>query len=154
MKKVFLFLIILSCLVLPATATPEKPAIGLKDGSKYPLLDQATQILISHATYPDLTQFKVQVTYRPNSMVTFTKNIGSPDSDGRLSWTPHDAGICVIEAIAPGLKEGDKEIKITNKVSVRYGSFPPMGLLVMLLAACTLFGGLIYSFTKLQDTPT
>lgn len=124
-------------------ATPEKPGIGIKDN--YPLKGQAIQIYVSHATMP-LERFQVSVTYRPNSMVSRTEELGNPDANGYLTWTPKDAGVTILKATLPGSK--DKDLSFSKQVSVRYGSFPLMGLMIFLLASLTLFGGLAWTLVK------
>jgi hypothetical protein len=142
-KLIFLVPLLFWLLMAQAWATPEKPGIGIKDN--YPLKDQAIQIYVSHATVP-LERFQVSVTYRPNSMVSRTEELGNPDTNGYLSWTPKDAGVTILKATLPGSK--DKELSFSKQVSVRYGHFPPMGLLIFLLASLTLFGGLAWTLVK------
>ncbi|MBT9546460.1 MAG: hypothetical protein IV090_13810 [Candidatus Sericytochromatia bacterium] len=143
-RTLILGMLLLFCFFsLQAIATPEKPGIGIKDN--YPLKDQAIQIYVSHATVP-LERFQVSVTYRPNSMVSRTEELGHPDANGYLNWTPKDAGVTILKATLPGSK--DKDLNFSKQVSVRYGSFPLMGLLIFLLASLTLFGGLAWTLVK------
>lgn len=124
-----------------AMATEEIPALGL-NGDPYPLVNTPTQIMISHASYPDLSQFKVSVTYRANSSTSHEETLGTPNADGYVSWTPQQAGITILKATAPALEPGEKEVVIEKSISVRFGSFPLMGMLIFLLSAGVLFGGL------------
>lgn len=124
-----------------ATATEETPALGL-DGDAYPLINTPTQIMISHASYPDLSRFKVTVTYRANSSTSHEETLATPNADGYVSWTPQDAGITILKATAPALEAGEKEVAIEKSVSVRFGSFPIPGILIFALATLILFGGL------------
>lgn len=142
MQRLLLFLML--CL-FPALAwaTPEKPGIGIENN--YPLKGQPIQIFVSHATAP-LEQFQISVTYRPNSMVSRTEELGHPDANGYLSWTPKDAGVTILKATVPGSK--DKDLSFSKQVSVRYGHFPLPGMLIILLASLTLFGGLAWTLVK------
>ncbi len=79
----------------------------------------------------------VSVTYRPNSEVAITEEIGRTDARGELSWTPRSAGIGMLAAEGCDLT-----------VSIRFRGIPIGGLVVMLLAAMILFGGNSYSFAK------
>lgn len=124
-----------------AMATEEIPALGI-NGDAYPLINTPTQIMISHASYPDLSRFKVTVTYRANSSTSHEEVLGIPNADGYVSWTPQDAGITILKATAPALETGAKDIVIEKSVSVRFGSFPVTGILIFALATLVLFGGL------------
>jgi len=124
-----------------ASATEERPTLGL-EGNEFPVINQPINILVSHASYPDLEKFKVTATYRPNSSTSFTEELPAPNDMGRVEWLPKEAGIATLTAVAPGV-EDDKEVKMETNVSIRYGSFPLSGILIFLLAAITLFGGLI-----------
>ncbi|PIQ26265.1 hypothetical protein COW36_15260 [bacterium (Candidatus Blackallbacteria) CG17_big_fil_post_rev_8_21_14_2_50_48_46] len=143
MKRIFLFL--LFCLLpLMAWATPEKPGIGVE--TEFPMKGQPVQIFVSHATWQRLEEFQFSVTYRPNSMVSHTQELGHPDPNGYLTWTPADAGVTILKATIPGSKE--KDLTITKQLSVRYGQFPLLGILIFLLAAFTLFGGLAWTVVR------
>ena len=137
------YLIILGVLWISgvATATEEIPALGL-NGDAYPLINTPTQIMISHASYPDLSRFKVTVTYRANSSTSHEEVLSAPNADGYVSWTPQEAGIAILKATAPALNAGEEEVTINKSVSVRFGGFPPTGILIFALATLILFGGL------------
>lgn len=124
-----------------AFATEERPTLGL-EGDAFPMVNQAINILVSHASYPNLEKFKLTVTYRPNSSTSFIEELPAPNDMGRVEWTPKKAGIATLTAIAPGV-EDQNEVKLEKNVSIRYGSFPLSGILIFLLAALTLFGGLL-----------
>ena len=128
----------------PALATEEKPAIGIV-GDPYPLVGQPVQVLISHPSHPQLESFGVSVTYRPNSAAPVRDEIGSPNANGILSWTPRMPGITTLKAVAAG---GDKPLELSKNVSVRFEGFPPLGMLIFALAGLTLFGGLGWVLTK------
>lgn len=152
MKKYLL--IFLQCLALvfistSVLATEEIPALGLS-GDAYPLINTPTQIMISHASYPDLKRFEVVVTYRANSSTAYQETLPAPNEDGYVAWTPKEAGIAILKATAPGIESKDP-VSIEKNVSVRFGTFPATGMLIFALASLILFGGLalmIYNNTK------
>jgi len=135
------------CLISAVWATEERPTIGLVGGA-YPVIHQPVTLLISHASYPHLEKFEVKVTYRPNSETSKEEILSAPNDNGELIWTPTEAGITLIQAQAPALTEGGESVKITQNISVRFGSFPVMGMLIFVLAALALFGGLILVIVK------
>lgn len=144
MKRLILILLFVLLFPFMGQATEEKPAIGVED--PYPQVGKPVQVLVSHASHP-LETFTVKVTYRPNSTVSKEQDLGRPNDNGILEWTPQDAGITVIEATANKLD--DSKIVIKKQVSVRYGSFPTAGIIMFALAACTLFGGLLITAAKM-----
>lgn len=153
MKKAYLlslYFVIMLCWGGSVLGTEERPALGLS-GGEYPLVHTPTQIMVSHASYPDLKRFKVTVTYRANSSTAYQETLEAPNEDGYVSWTPREAGITILNAEAPDIENPETSVKIEKSVSVRFGSFPPAGLLIFALATLILFGGLsllIYSNTK------
>lgn len=152
MKKYLL--VLWQCLILfmgsiGVLATEEIPALGLS-GDAYPLINTPTQIMISHASYPDLKRFEVVVTYRANSSTAYQETLPAPNEDGYVAWTPKEAGIAILKATAPGVDSKDP-VSIEKNVSVRFGAFPATGMLIFALASLILFGGLvlmIYNNTK------
>ncbi len=135
-----------------AYATEERPTLGLEGGA-FPLINQPVNILVSHASYPDLEKFELTATYRPNSSTSFVEKLPAPNDMGRVEWIPKEAGIATLTAIAPELKgvEDGNAVKLETNVSVRYGSFPMSGILIFLLAALTLFGGLIVTLLASRE---
>lgn len=149
MKRISALFALLFCLLLlalPTLATEEKPTIGLS-GDAYPLVGKEVQILVSHASYPHLENFSVKVIYRPNSNVEQEEVLGHTNDNGIIAWTPKHAGITTITAEAPAL-DGIEAVKLSKNISVRFGHFPPLGILIFALAATTLFGGLILILIK------
>ncbi len=134
MKRFLLIFIVLLSLVPAAIATPEKPTLGFTDGD-YPLVNEPTRIMISHAS-ANLSDFTLEVKYRPNSSTSYTETLEGVSEDGYINWTPKTAGIATLKAVS-----GD--ITIEKSVSIRFGSFPIQGILIFALAALILFGGLI-----------
>lgn len=152
MKRYLLILIQCLSLFLISTsvlATEEIPTLGLS-GDAYPLVNTPTQVMISHASYPDLKRFEVVVTYRANSSTSYQETLPAPNEDGYVAWTPKEAGIAILKATAPGIESQDS-VSIEKNISVRFGGFPATGMLIFALATLVLFGGLvlmIYNNTK------
>lgn len=147
-----LIMVLMFTFGLAAVATEEIPTIGL--GEAFPLKGQDVQILVSHASYPRLQDFTVTVTYRPNSDAAQVEVLGNPNDNGIITWKPRHAGITTITAEAPELGEFEA-VKLSKNVSVRFGSFPPLGLFIFTLAALTLFGGLalvLFKTTRSEET--
>ena len=85
--------------------------------------------------------------YRPNSETAHTADLGTTGADGTVAWTPDDAGVVLLEA-------GPEDAPLAQtRVSVRFGAFPPLGLLVMVVAALLLFGGAAMGFVWLMRGP-
>lgn len=145
--RLLCLLTVLLSLALGAAATEEKPTLGLSQD--YPLKGQTVRIMVSHASYPRLETVKLTATYRPNSMVEFKEELPAPNSFGELEWAPRESGIVVLNATAPAL-DGVPAIALNKNVSVRFGSFPPAGMLIFGLAILTLFGGLALVLTRLK----
>jgi hypothetical protein len=146
MKTLILWGVILLS-AAPSLATDEAATLGLD--KTYPLQGESVQIMISHATYPALEKVRIKATYRPSSTVEEIEELPAPDSDGKVNWMPKHSGIVVLSAAAPAL--GDiPEVKLSKNLSVRYNGFPPLGLAMFLLAATTLFGGLILVLSRLK----
>jgi hypothetical protein len=138
------WLLFLALCFLPslAWATPERPGIGVE--VDYPIQGQPVQIYISHAT-AKLEQFQFSVTYRPNSMVSHKEELGHPNDNGYLTWTPKDTGVTILQASIPG--STDKTANVSKQISVRYAGIPLLGILIFLLASITLFGGFAWTLS-------
>jgi hypothetical protein len=85
---------------------------------------------------------RVTATFRPNSEVATTKDLGITSTSGQLSWTPDEAGIATLTAEAEGLDPVDLT------VSVKFKRPSALGIAILLLAGMILFGGNGYSFAK------
>lgn len=105
---------------------PDTPAPQLTVG------DEATITLDSAAV--------VQIVWRPNSAIPDTVALASGES---VAWTPDRAGVATILA-------GEN----TQNVSVRYRSFPGLGILTLILAGFVLFGGAGYAMSRLLSGDT
>ncbi len=145
--KTLIFGAVLLLSAIPAWATEEAATLGLD--KTYPLQGESVQILVSHPSYPELDKVRLKATNRPSSTVEESEDLPAPDSDGKVNWTPKHSGLVVLSATAPAL--GDTpEVKLSKNLSVRYPSFPPLGLAMFLLAATTIFGGLILVLSRLK----
>lgn len=92
----------------------------------------------------------LEVLYRPNSETSHATTL-TAGADGRVEWVPEDAGLATLTArAAPGA-----ELLAGVNVAVRFGGFPAAGAVIMILAACLLFGGVIVGFVSLlRQGPT
>ncbi len=78
---------------------------------------------------------ELMVTYRPNSGVVEKTPITLAEASTTFSWTPDRAGIATLSAGSA-----------SKNVSIRFSSFPLLGLMIMLGAASILFGGAFFAF--------
>lgn len=135
--------------VIPVPATAQGGAAELTAGSSYPLRGEPVEIRLAAADGTPLPGVAISAHYRPNSETAHSEELGSTDADGVLEWVPTDAGVVTLEAAgeagAPPLAQA--------QVAVRFGGFPAVGLLVMVVAAVVLFGGAAVGF-RLLLAPT
>lgn len=126
-------------------AADAAPVIVAED--PYPLRGETTEIRVEGADGQPLPGVALRARYRPNSETAHTAELGATDAAGRVAWTPDDAGVVLLEA-------GDTAAPLAqHRVSVRFGGFPPLGLLVMAVAAVLLFGGAALGFAWLMSAP-
>lgn len=126
-------------------AADAAPVIVADDA--YPLRGEITAIRVEGADGRPLAGVALRARYRPNSETAHTADLGVTDAAGRVEWTPDDAGVVLLEA-------GDPAAPVAqHRVSVRFGGFPPLGLLVMAVAALLLFGGAALGFAWLMRAP-
>lgn len=137
-------------IVLPPTPPYER---------SYPLRGEPIRMAVRDGEDHPVAGAVVEVVYRPNSHTIHTATLAPTDAAGVTEWTPAYAGIVALTARAGtprpgGAPGGDAGAEIaTAKVAVRYGGFPPSGLLVMLVAGVLLFGGAALGFVKLLRGP-
>ena len=79
-----------------------------------------------------------KATYRPNSGVVEEVSSKLDGPSTTFTWTPDRAGIVQLSAGSA-----------TRNVSVRFSSFPVLGMIIMLIAAGVLFGGAAFAFRML-----
>jgi hypothetical protein len=138
-----LLALLLPCSAPPAPAQDGAPRIVTED--PYPLRGETVAVGVEGADGRPLAGVEVRARYRPNSETAHSASLGRTGADGRVDWTPDDAGVVLLEA-GP-----EDAATATTRVSVRFGSFPPLGLLVMVVAALLLFGGAALGFYWLMS---
>jgi hypothetical protein len=132
-------------IVLPPTPPYERP---------YPLLGEPIRVAVRDEGDHPVAGAVVEVVYRPNSSTSHTAALPPTDAAGVTRWTPAYAGIVALTARTGPEPDGEASAEIaTARVAVRYGGFPPSGLLVMLVAGVLLFGGAALGFVKLLGGP-
>lgn len=89
--------------------------------------------------------------YRPSSEVSRTETIGVVGPDGRVAWTPLEAGVVTLTSMPPAGAAG--RTPETLNLSVPFASTPLPGLAVLLIAGIILYGGVIRGFMKLGQPP-
>lgn len=108
---------------LAAGATPEQPALGIGGDGRLEV-GKPAQVLVSHATYPQLSAFAISVTYHAHGPIPQTEDLGHPDDDGRLNWTPHTGGAIRLKALAPAVP-GAAAVALQRDFDVAGGSGMP-----------------------------
>ncbi|MDX1632865.1 MAG: hypothetical protein R3234_13425 [Thermoanaerobaculia bacterium] len=140
--------LLLALLLVPTVAF----GLEIHLDEEYPLRDEPVEISLTGEGVEEARVLRV--TYRPNSQTHHEEEI--PFSGRRVEWTPEDAGVVRLEILgSAGTEagtEGSPPVLATHRVSVRFGSFPPRGLAVMLMAAAFLFGGATFGFVMLLGT--
>lgn len=101
----------------------------------YPLKGKPTVIQVLDGGKP-IAGATVDVLYRPNSEAAFLEKLGATDAEGRIDWSPTDAGLAQITARAPA---GDQTLSLD--VAIRWGRMPVAGAVILVAAAILLFGG-------------
>lgn len=94
----------------------------------------------------------VRATYRPGSRVSHTEELGQTDGEGRLHWTPSDAGIVALEAELPATGTAPATT-LSRNLSVHFQGVPWAGVFIMLVAGTILYGGVILGFKRLTSGP-
>ena len=94
----------------------------------------------------------VKATYRPGSRVSHTEALGRTDDQGRLGWTPTDAGIVTLQADLPA-DGAAPAATVSRNLSVHFQGVPWSGVLIMILAGTILYGGVFLGFRRLTSGP-
>lgn len=84
---------------------------------------------------------RLMVRYRPNSSLASVDTLYSEIPTERFQWEARQAGIARIFT-----EDASGQILESRNVSVRFRGVSTGGLIVMILAGCVLFGGVIFSF--------
>ncbi len=132
-------------LVLAGAAPAAATELRLAD--RFPLRDRPVTVTVTRDGSP-VAGALVTVRYRPNSELAHVEPLPPTGADGRVTWTPTDAGIVTLET--PGDAGAGPA---TLSVAVRFGAFPGLGVLVMVIAAILLFGGAGLGFYLLINEP-
>lgn len=130
-------------------ASAQAADIELVAEKAYPLRGEPVEIHLRGADGSPLPGVVLSARYRPNSETVHTEELGITGPDGSLTWTPADAGVVTLEATGAGSAQPIAQ----HQVAVRFGAFPAVGLLVMLVAATLLFGGAALGFRLLLRPP-
>jgi len=109
--------------------------------TQYPEQGEKTELYIQDEAGNPVSGADVSATYRPGSSVEETAPIGVTGKSGRILWFPADAGIVTLRAEWTSA-EGDTVTTSAN-ISVKFGSTPAGGIVIMLLAGLLLVGGSI-----------
>ena len=140
---------------LPAAAAAQEPAappaVTLAVDDERPQIGQTVRVAVLAGGSP-LAGARVTAVYRPNSSTTSTEHLAATDASGTVFWTPSAAGPVRLEAWPPGAAEGSAAA-VTHAVAVRYGSFPPSGLAIMVIAGALLLGGAAVGMSMLLSDP-
>jgi hypothetical protein len=123
------------------------PAFGVAVDDERPLIGQTVRVTVTAGGAP-LAGARVAAVYRPNSETTSTEHLAPTDASGTAFWTPSAAGPVRLEAWPPGSAE-EAPAAATFAVAVRFGSFPPSGLAIMVIAGLLLLGGAAFGLTML-----
>jgi hypothetical protein len=119
-------------------------AVSIRTDESYPIRGETINVTTEDETGP-LEGAIVQVEYRPNSSTPRTETLEPTDESGMTSWTPSGAGLARLSVVGPDGPTG------TIAVSVRYTSFEPGGIAIMLFAGLFLFGGAAYGMFLLLN---
>lgn len=112
-------------------------SIDLKN--TFPILGEPMEIFVKNDEGLDCQLAALNVIYRPNSETERKENIGSPASDCKISWTPKNPGITILSVTYK-----DREVA-RKQISTKFNKTPTLGVLVLVVAGCILYGGIIYS---------
>ncbi|MEM8559486.1 MAG: hypothetical protein AAGG50_16835 [Bacteroidota bacterium] len=130
--RVLLGLLVVLC-AGPASAQLVFEPLPLESGEEPP-----TQPIQGHPVRVTLDEpaESVQVVWRPNSAIPDT--VALSPSGLSFVWTPTRAGVATI--VTP---------TSAQNVSVRYSTYPGLGILVLIVAATILFGGAGFAMGRL-----
>ncbi|MGV3523083.1 MAG: hypothetical protein ACO1RX_02605 [Candidatus Sericytochromatia bacterium] len=146
---VHLFLLLM-LMILPAYATEETPTIGFS-GTQAPVQGRPLQILISHASYPQLQAVSVTVSCQEGLEAPQSETLPAPSDSGIVTWIPAHTGNCLITATGLALPDAPA-LAITRRVTVR--AERPQGwpgwIWALLAALLVMLGGLLWAVRALR----
>jgi len=146
-------LLMLAALAAPRAAAQE---MAIRADDERPLRGQAVRLTVTENGRPAAAA-RVSALYRPNSHTEHRTELAPVDSSGTVLWTPEYTGPVTLEVRPAGAEPGPDGAPVppaaTLTVAVRYGSLPPSGLFIMVLAGLLLFGGAAVSMLLLLRPP-
>jgi hypothetical protein len=105
----------------------------------HPVRGQPVSLRVTGADGAPLAGVAVTATYYPNSAIAREVPLGTTDASGRLVFEPHHAGLMRLRA--------DEVDAFTT--SVRFDGVPLPGVIVFIVAATLLFGGVAFGSRKI-----
>lgn len=141
--------VVLAPIAVGTPAAAQQEVAELTAETQYPLRGEPVEIRLTGAGGAPLPGVPISARYRPNSETAHTEELGPTGPDGSLSWTPADAGVVTLQAAG----DGEAQPLAQLQLAVRFGAFPVVGLLVMVVAAVLLFGGAAVGFRLLLRPP-
>lgn len=134
---------LLAALLLAPAASAE---LAISAADERPLRGETVRLTVTDDGTPAAGALVVAV-YRPASNTVHRQELTPVDASGTVLWTPTDAGPVTLQVWPPGSDpSADRQPATTLTVAVRFGTFPPSGLLIMIVAGVLLFGGAIAAF--------
>lgn len=124
-----------------AVAAPASAEVTIAADDERPLRGEVVRLRVEHDGAP-AAGYRLVAQYRPNSQTGYAEELVAVDASGSVMWTPQEAGPATLEAWPPDADpDGGGSPAAELTVAVRYGGFPPSGLIIMILAGLLLFGG-------------
>lgn len=120
-------------------AAPVAAEVTIAAEDERPLRDEVVRLRVASDGAP-AAGYRVVAVYRPNSQTGTEETLVAVDASGSVLWTPRHAGPVTLQVFPPGATAGEPPAA-THTLAVRYGHFPPSGMLIMVLAGLLLFGG-------------
>jgi len=142
-------LAVILCVLCCAVTADAQGSVVIE--SEFPTQDQPVRVHIAHDDGSPVSGASVSVTYRPGSSVERLEPIGVSAEDGGIDWVPSEAGIANVTAT--WTDAGQSEIAAASSVSIRYGSPPLGGIVIMVVAGILLVLGSIVRVFNLIRTP-
>lgn len=140
--------------LLAAAPAGAEGELSISTENERPLRGEVVRLRVTEDGEP-AAGAQVVAVYRPASNTEHREVLEPVDSSGQVLWTPDDAGPVKLEVRPEGADLGADEAPGAELiVAVRFGRFPPQGLLIMVLAGILLFGGAATAFALLLRPPS